>query len=294
MREMDSVVGRVVGEYGCEWETYKGCLFAGSNGIYFLGSFFLFERKIVMYWEEIRQVQKVDQGIEVICKDESVKYFAGIQGHERVWATLVSLHNDALLDRRGKRGTPRASFKRRNSDPWNVSCVIAEDLFNEQDAKKNDVPGSAAASANAHPNQSRVRTSQAWNSQEIEAVAGHLRLQPVPCSHLNTRGHLYVGEESLYFSGRRFFWEQKSLIVQWARVRQIQVIPPTSTKAGDEKQSDGLRLIESDGESSDFLLVDDVYSVWASHNGERWKSSPSSSANEFRPFHPGIPTRFRG
>ena len=120
LKDDNCVIGDIVGEYACVWRTCKGSLFAGSKGVYFLGSFFLFERKLVLGWDQIRQVQKVDRGVEVVLvADDTVHCFSGMPAPDRVWTLLVSLHNDALLDRRGRRRTPRGTLKRRNSDPWN-------------------------------------------------------------------------------------------------------------------------------------------------------------------------------
>lgn len=59
---------------------------------------FFFEKKITIAWEKIRHVQKLDQGVAVITKDETIHSFTSIHAPARAWVILVSLHNDALLD----------------------------------------------------------------------------------------------------------------------------------------------------------------------------------------------------
>jgi hypothetical protein len=282
-RSTESIVGEIAGEWGCNWEACKGTLYAGSKGIYFLGSFFLFERKVVVYWEEIRHVQKHDQGIEVICKDEAVHYFQGIHCPDRVWSLLVSLHNDALLDRRGKRGTPRAvgSARRRNSDPWYASCSI-DVLFNEGelegDSSSTPKAQTTAASLVSKPTTAPVAPSKEISSmEEILVITGRLLLQPIPCSHEKTtiRGKLYVGVDALYFSGSGFFfWEKKLAIILWDQVLRIQIVNSPS-KESDTKCT-GLRFVGNDNEQFEFSSMDNVYKVWTSllavHNEKLTKS----------------------
>ena len=189
LKDDNCVIGDIVGEYTCVWRTCKGSLFAGSKGVYFLGSFFLFERKLVLGWDQIRQVQKVDRGVEVVLvADDTVHCFSGMPAPDRVWTLLVSLHNDALLDRRGRRRTPRGTLKRRNSDPWN--SMVADDLFNDDEDIAADTINnellSKTFSGSSQLLSSLVHSSTAtggfmWNAQEIESVAGELKLPPISC-----------------------------------------------------------------------------------------------------------------
>ena len=111
-------------------------------------------------------------------------------------------------------------------------------------------------------------------------------------SHKKIRGYLYVGDESLYFSGRSkiLFWETKSIMIEWERLRRIQVISPRTesvknTKKG-EQQNHGLRFVENDEKANIFESVDDVRTIWASllsiHNEKLTKITPNRPRLQYR------------
>jgi len=121
------VAGYIVGEYPCSYQkTINGTLYAGSKALYFVGydtaptkSFFATltsstnnKQEINIPWEGIRKVEKDGTGsIQVLCmeqpsndnestsmqKEEYV--FTNIHAPDRVWALLISLHNDSLMGR---------------------------------------------------------------------------------------------------------------------------------------------------------------------------------------------------
>ncbi len=174
--------------YKCQWQNYRGSIVAGSKAILFQGSFFLFDKTFVLSWDNIRQVVLIDpvtstsglnggrsnsnnnnnnSGIEIIMSDETVHSFMMNQQQQnfgttattttKVWLSLLSLHNDALLGRQQADGqtktattsgtqaddnvdskttavtTPR-SYERRNSDPVKSSTLIMNpEVFLEDD-----------------------------------------------------------------------------------------------------------------------------------------------------------------
>jgi hypothetical protein len=237
---MKSIVGDIFGEYNCSWEKSNGTLYAGSKGIYFLGSFFLFERKLILEWEQVRLVQKADQGIEVVCKNEASHSFYGTQSPDRFWALLLSLHNDALLDLKRRRAS---TYKRRNSDPWS-SPQHVQTLIQE------NVP------SDAHPVKATTAL-KVKSSAEIETIVGWTQIDPVPCQMEQISGQLYAGENGLLFSGKRFFWEKRSLAIRWEDIVRIQILDA-------RPQEDTIQVHGKDNHITIFSSIANVRAVWTS------------------------------
>lgn len=99
-RNIEELIGFVQEEYPCVYCNVNGTLYAGTDGLCFLGKFFLFDKKIYLKWVDVK-VQQTDQGVAIQTRDDEplIHEFIGIQKPERVWSALVSLHNQALLDR---------------------------------------------------------------------------------------------------------------------------------------------------------------------------------------------------
>lgn len=76
--DIESVAGYISGEYPCTYMGVNGTLYAGSTALYFLGTFFLFDKKLRLPWEDVLQVQKIDQGIQALTNDDTVYIFSGI------------------------------------------------------------------------------------------------------------------------------------------------------------------------------------------------------------------------
>lgn len=96
---IEELIGFVEEEYPCVYCQVNGTLYAGTDGIAFLGKFYLFNKKIHLKWVDVK-VQQTDQGISIQTRDDAMLHeFSGIHKPERVWSALMSLHNQAILDR---------------------------------------------------------------------------------------------------------------------------------------------------------------------------------------------------
>lgn len=98
-----------------------------------LGRVFFFEWTVVIKWEDVIQVQKQNDGVRFTIRTKAVYDFVKLFHAERAWATLVSLHNDTVIDKRQREPTPRQvtrSLRRMNSDPTRMSFVF-QDLDDE-------------------------------------------------------------------------------------------------------------------------------------------------------------------
>ena len=98
------ISGYVQGEFPCVWQNYNGRLIAGSRAVIFHGSFFLFDKTLILNWDDIRQVLHGgnNSNLEIALNDDTVHTFRFQLPQaqpERVWLLLVTLHNDALLGR---------------------------------------------------------------------------------------------------------------------------------------------------------------------------------------------------
>lgn len=119
-------VGRVAAEYSCYFQNAKGTLYAGSKGVYFVGMVFFFAREMNVGWLDVIKVTKTDDGVSLITRDETYDFLSfSAHDHDRAWATLISLHSDAVSGGGGEDdGTRplvspslRSTIRRTNSDP---------------------------------------------------------------------------------------------------------------------------------------------------------------------------------
>ena len=128
-RDLHQAIGNLAGNYPCVYDNTKGTLFAGSGGVSFVGWTLFFHKRVDMDWTGVLQVVKTERSdvstsISFIMREHGVEYdFDGIQNSERVWATLVNLHNEALHRDSNNRQpslllTPlRKSLRRMSTDP---------------------------------------------------------------------------------------------------------------------------------------------------------------------------------
>lgn len=149
-QDIQSVAGYISGEYSCVYSQVNGTLYAGSTSLYFIGTFFLFDKKLRLAWEDVRQVQKMNQGqgLQVLTNSDVVYTFTGIHSPDRAWGVLVSLHNDALLDRpAGSRqrtssySYTQRGYKRRNSVPLLSTNSADFDMYLRNDDSENTDDG---------------------------------------------------------------------------------------------------------------------------------------------------------
>lgn len=102
-RNIEDLIGFVEEEFPCRYMGVSGTLYAGIEGVAFLGKFFLFDKKLHVKWVDVK-VQQSDHGVTMQTRDIKEELavtheFTGIHRPERCWSMLVSLHNQALLDR---------------------------------------------------------------------------------------------------------------------------------------------------------------------------------------------------
>jgi hypothetical protein len=191
-QDIESVAGYISGEYSCVYSQVNGTLYAGSTALYFLGTFFLFDKKLRLPWEDVRQVQKMEQGqgLQVLTNNDIVYSFTGIHSPDRAWLVLVSLHNDALLDRPPTRqrsssySYTQRGYKRRNSVPLlssnpdldkylvndgNENCHGEDDGEGERDSGSTSTSGSTIGSTTATSDKPGSNTNTASRAGIIKA-----------------------------------------------------------------------------------------------------------------------------
>jgi hypothetical protein len=282
--DIEKIAGFVSGSYTCVCNSVNGTLWAGSSALYFVGTFFLFEKKLVIPWERIRQVQKLDQGVAIITKDETVHSFSSIHAPARVWVILVSLHNDALLDHPGNRAklmSPhhrhrrgRHTMKRRNSDPPGAAASMDAAELDSYDGESgdgihnpiDDVAETRGAAAESSETEKETRAVANWFANlmepkvtEVEIKVGVLKMLPLRSTYRGHTGKLYVGNLGFFFYGKRLFWEQKQIFIRFNAIRQFQI----QGKENQRKRC-GISIITKEGEVYDFRDMEQADRVWAS------------------------------
>ena len=98
---IEELIGFVEAEHPCVYCQVNGTLFAGTDGLAFLGKFYLFNKKIHFKWVDVK-VNLTDQGgISIQTRDDEqvLHEFTGIHKPDRVLSALMKLHNEAILDR---------------------------------------------------------------------------------------------------------------------------------------------------------------------------------------------------
>jgi hypothetical protein len=151
----------------------------------FLGRILFFEWTVVVKWEDVVHVQKSGKGIRIVArhpKEGTFYDFSQLHSPDRVWASLASLHNDAILDTRKstsfKSSTPRGrSLRRMNSDPLLVASQVF-DIFND------DLPSKSAPSIDPSVKSNFVRDHRSHSApprksreEEEETIATPMKLK---------------------------------------------------------------------------------------------------------------------
>jgi hypothetical protein len=109
-------------QYKCVHNNFSGTLYAGPLALVFLGRIFFFEWTVVIKWEDVVHVLKQDNGVrvEVSSPKPTTFDFEQLFNPDKAWSSLVSLHNDTIIDAPRPGPTPRSvsrSLRRGNSDP---------------------------------------------------------------------------------------------------------------------------------------------------------------------------------
>lgn len=296
--EVERVAGFVAGNYACVYNGINGTLYAGNTALYFVGTFFLFEKKVIIPWERIRHVQKLDHGVAVICKNEEMHSFTNLPAPSRVWVILVSLHNDALLDHPAggkrnqlvspyRRASASRSMRRRNSDPASTLVFLdareelpmttaeeetnnyiekeeggADDIKPKDDSDKKTKSKEHSSLLNLFKDRPVINWFKELADpriEDIEEKVGPLKLEPVMCSHRSYVGKLYAGNTGLFFYGRHLPWETEKVFIRFSLIRQFQI-------QGKEKilKRRGISIISKCGQIYDFEAMDNADRVWAS------------------------------
>jgi len=317
---IEEVAGFVAGSYDCVYNAVHGTLYAGSTAVYFVGTFFLFEKKVVIPWERVRQVQRLDQGVAVIDKDETIHSFTALHAPARAWVILVSLHNDALLDspagnkkkRRSQLMAPelhhsvsRRIMKRRNSDPastlnnfMDASQYQSEDEMEDLNKSRTSEvfrqrteEGKPAPAETPEPPKRPVidwfNTLTEPKMEDIEEKVGILKIQGMRCMHGGYSGNLYGGNQGLFFFGRRMPWEAEHIFVRFNLIRQFQIQGKDAAspqKQPKEGQQRGLSITTKDGQGYEFSSIDSPDKVWASLIALRNENLTTEGQNRSRTF----------
>jgi VAD1 Analog of StAR-related lipid transfer domain len=300
----ETVAGTVVhGTFPCVWQNYNGSLVTGDRAVVFSGSFFLFEKTLILPWDDIRRVELVDNTdldlakrissingiIEIVVNDDSVHSFFNVRSPEKVWLLLLTLHNDALLGRKASSTnvprTPR--MQRRNSDP---SAALSGSLFVAFASENDFTTGQQPTNFNRPVVSTSTSMAESVTKSTIESATGRLKLQPIPCTHIGVTGRLYAGQSAVYFTGKRYFWEHVSVTLPWSTIRHILAMD----KAQEGSIMSGIVIhtkesaLRTDGGSVDddettfeFRNMDTPEKVWASLialQNECLRSSPVAAA----------------
>lgn len=119
-QQSDSI-GIISGEYQCVHNHMQGTLVAGTEALVFEGRFFFYKHTFVVKWSNVKSVVKTEMGVIQISDHHKMIYeFTGIQHADRVWATLVTLHNESNLDRpfhSPLQTAVKATFRRMSTEP---------------------------------------------------------------------------------------------------------------------------------------------------------------------------------
>jgi hypothetical protein len=189
---MRNAIGSLAGNYPCVYDKTSGNLFVGSQEVVFVGFIFFFEKRVEIQWTNVLQVVRSEKAGGVSCisflmRTSGQQYdFTNIANSERVWSTLVSLHNHALHNAPNNAPliTPlRLSLRRMSSDPLServriedgptgveAAYVAAATMANMDDLRFIS-PTNVAASSVAR-RQSLMRSSQRFHQEgEVEITA---------------------------------------------------------------------------------------------------------------------------
>jgi hypothetical protein len=132
--QLHSQLGHLSGNFPCIYNGTKGTLFCGSGGCSFVGWTLFFEKRVELDWKRVLQVVHSTNdvnGITFVMQHEHEEYtFTALPHAERVWATLVNLHNESLFKNQQEllvSTTPsrRTSLRRMSTDPVYPTTISA-------------------------------------------------------------------------------------------------------------------------------------------------------------------------
>jgi VAD1 Analog of StAR-related lipid transfer domain len=162
MQDVERLAGKLsLQPIPCVHESVKGKLYAGKAAIYFYGRKYFWDKKeVFLKWDMIRQIRMIDAktaapagdgaedddtsahptvntndsstvcvGIRIVTKDGRELHFLRVDQADRVWAMLVSLHNENLTSssrQLRRKSQYRQSLRRMNSDPTILSVDTSD------------------------------------------------------------------------------------------------------------------------------------------------------------------------
>ena len=132
--QIEAIIGFISEQYKCENSSFAGTMYVGPLAVVWLGRIFFFERTVIIKWEDVVQVQKQENGVRFLLRSKATHDFSKLFHPEKAWSSLVSLHNDSVIDKPIREPTPRQvtrSLRRMNSDPLKMT-------FGFDDADKAD------------------------------------------------------------------------------------------------------------------------------------------------------------
>ncbi len=210
-------------KYDCVHNNFAGTLYAGPLALVWLGRIFFFEWTVILKWEDIVQVQKRNDGLRLIVQSKAVYDFVNLFNAERAWASLVSLHNDTIIDQPRRGPTPRQvtrSLRRMNSDPMRMSFVfenpddelrfsssrglpkrretLSRSATVPMEEKMDQVPESLLGQKSHDIHSKQVSLEQQWSSiVEASFAETAVEKHELSCS-LDTFMELFVGDDAKY------------------------------------------------------------------------------------------------
>ena len=125
--QIEAIIGFISEQYKCENSSFAGTMYVGPLAVVWLGRIFFFERTVVIKWEDVVQVQKQESGVRFLLRSKATHDFSKLFHPEKAWSSLVSLHNDSVIDKPIREPTPRQvtrSLRRMNSDPLKMTFVF--------------------------------------------------------------------------------------------------------------------------------------------------------------------------
>jgi hypothetical protein len=175
-QSLQSPTGHQSGSYPCVYDGTKGHLLVGPEGVEFVGLMFFFERRVEIKWVNVLEVVPGTVGggscISFLMRTSDQDYdFYNIAYPERVWARLVSLHNDFLPDAPAPLVTPlRASLCRISSAPC-INKGRTENGLTRSEAAYVAAAKTANMQDPGYKYQSRMRSSQTHAEDGVEITA---------------------------------------------------------------------------------------------------------------------------
>lgn len=163
--EIANLLGYIQDEFDCVHNNFSGKLYVGPGAIVFVGRIFFFDWSIVIRWENVRQIRKQSsECVRVLASDIEVYDFEKLFDSDRVYSSLMSLHNETIIDTPRKSPTPREvtrGLRRNNSDPLRSSQKF-DFNFTEKDNRANAEP--VTTDNHQGPTQEKPELEKAWST----------------------------------------------------------------------------------------------------------------------------------